>query len=204
MPWLRSVENVKARSTRTPRPRSTLVSETREIIQYGCDKISMSGVLRRQSCGVQVQDVTRLGGSLGPRRGGNRRQLAFEIGLPVSQFPRVVLNLHQGASEVSRLLSRHTAVLVEIECFNSHPACSRRYAAHRLDRLTPLIWSGCLKVTTASEQSHVPPFANLAPRRLRPFERPCALRAQLAICFSHHGIMDWPPQRARSPFGIVP
>src|ERR1700731_3750199 len=114
--------------------RSTLAREPGKIRKYRRNHITMMSVVRRQASCVQIQDVARLGGGLRPRRGGNREKLLFQKGLPVAQILCVVLNLRQSPPDVSRSLSGHATVLVEIERLLSHWARLRRSAAHPTDR----------------------------------------------------------------------
>ena len=49
---------------------------------------------------------------------------SFRRGLPVAQFPRVLLDLRENTTEARGLLRRHAAMAVEIERFVSH-RCAR-------------------------------------------------------------------------------
>src|ERR1700756_923074 len=120
---------------------SIFPGEARKVLQYRRNEISVAAVLRRQTGGIQIQDIARLGDGLRPGRGGNRQQLVFNNGLPIAQIPCVLFNLSQRATKVGCLLSSHAAVLVEIERFVSHRACLRRSAAHPTDRPSRSIFS---------------------------------------------------------------
>src|SRR6476469_928933 len=71
------------------RVRSTVAAEARKVFQYGRDEIAMMTVLRRQSCGIEIEDVARLGCRFRPGGGPHRQKLAFENGLPIPQGSRV-------------------------------------------------------------------------------------------------------------------
>ena len=77
--------------------RSTRAGEARKVFQYCCDEITMTGVLRRQSRGIKVQDIARFGGRIRPRSGGHRQQLAFEVRLPLAKLSCIALDLRQRA-----------------------------------------------------------------------------------------------------------
>ena len=115
-------------------PISVVSQQSGKICKHGFDQPLMQGVLTPERLLIVRQEITCLDCGLGPRSCGHREQLGFQFALPLAQHLTVGFDLEQQSANLGGLLSRHAAMLVEVDGVVSHGQLSCGCAAGPSDR----------------------------------------------------------------------
>jgi hypothetical protein len=101
-------------STRMTECPYLLPGESLEIIDHGGNQLLSAGIFRGKGNGKKIEKIARLLGSFAPIRSRRCKQVSFQLVLPKTQGFLVRLDLSQEAAQISGLLSRHAAMLIQI------------------------------------------------------------------------------------------
>src|SRR5580704_4165549 len=97
-----------------------------EVGQHGRDELLPARVLRPERRSKQIEEVARLLGGIVPIRRWGRKQLRFQFILPQPQRPFIGFHFGQQAAQAGGFLSRHAAMLIEIDGLIGHEWTTRR------------------------------------------------------------------------------